>query len=286
MSFDLLEQTLTPQGVTGGARLQYDFSAVFGTRLSDQWVRPPLHLSKAYHVDDWAISMLTTPTAGLFYGDIIEVDATIKKGARAALISPASCRVHTMESGFARIKQYYKLDSSAVLDVWSAPLVLQKKSSVWQTTHVDIASDSTLLLCEIVTPGRAAFGEAFEFSQWRSNLKIHMGGKLLAYENFTCRPDKNDIVDWQELYNCGSYANIYFLSPEPLGKLVELIHNISVKDTRIGASSLRFGGLGVKILAANGVSLRKVIYVVRNMLIKHSKICFPKALQRAQTFFN
>ena len=76
------------------------------------------------------------------------------------------------------------------------------------------------------------------------------------------------------------------MSPEPLGGLIQSIHDIDILNTSIGASSLRSGGLGIKVLAADGICLRKAIYLVRNMLILHSKIEFPKALQRAQTFFN
>lgn len=273
-------------GVTGGARLRYEYCAGRGTQLSEQWVKPPLHLSKAYHEDDWAISLLTSPTAGLLDGDLLEVNATIEAGARAALISPAACRVHTMESGFARVKQNYIIGAGSVLDVWPAPLILQKNSSVWQTTQVDMSCDSTLLLCEIFTPGRSAFGEAFEFSEWRSNLRIRIEGELIAYENFNCRPKISEALDWQSSYPCASYASLYFMSPEPLGGLIQSIHDIDILNTSIGASSLRSGGLGIKVLAADGICLRKAIYLVRNMLITHSNIEFPKALQRAQTFFN
>ena len=277
----------TPRlGVSGGVRLRYVHSAGRGTQLSEQWVRPPLHLSKAYYEHDWAISLLTSPTAGLLDGDLMDVSATIEAGARAALISPAACRVHTMKSGFARVNQKYIMGPGSVLDVWPAPLILQKQSSIWQTTQVDMACDSTLLICEIFTPGRAAFGEAFEFSEWRSNLRIRRDGSLLAYENFKCRPNNNEAIDWQGSYPCGSYASMYFVSPESLGELTQIIHNIDISGTCIGASLLRSGGLGIKVLAADGICLRKAIYLVRNMLIKYSKIKFPRALQRAQTFFN
>ncbi|MDP4611108.1 MAG: urease accessory protein UreD [Opitutales bacterium] len=272
--------------VSGGARLRYVASAEWGTRLMEQWVRPPLHLAKAYHESDWAISLLTSPTAGLLDGDLLEVEATIEAGAKAALISPAACRVHTMASGHATVRQHYTVGAGAVLDVWPAPLILQKDASIQQTTQLDVAADATVLLCEVVTPGRAAFGEAFEFTEWRSKLRIYRDGDLLAYENFSCIPSKGDVADWRLSFPSGSYASLYFLCPEPLGDFVQTVHDLVVADAAIGASPLRAGGLGVKILATDGISLRKAIFSVRNLLITHSKIKFPQALQRAQTFFN
>lgn len=272
--------------VTGGARLRYVASPEWGTRLMEQWVSPPLHLSKAYHEDNWAISLLTSPTAGLLDGDLLEVDVTVDAGAQAALISPAACRVHTMASGNARVRQHYTVGAGALLDVWPAPLILQKEASIYQQTQLNVATDATVFLCEVVTPGRAAFGETFEFTEWCSRLRIYRDGDLLAYENFSCMPARGDAADWRQRYPSGSYASLYLLSPKPLGELVQSIHDMELPDATIGASPLRVGGLGVKILAADGISLRKAISSVRNLLTAHAEIQCPQALRRAQTFFN
>lgn len=272
--------------VSGGARLRYTVATGVGTRLTEQWVRPPLHLAKAYHEEDWEISILTSPTAGLLDGDLLEVSATVAADARAALISPAACRVHTMLSGHATVRQHYVVESGAILDVWPAPLILQKEASLRQSTRLDVAADSTALLCEVLTPGRAAFGESFEFTEWRSSLRIYREGKLLAYENFSCQPVSGDLADWRQCYSEGIYAGFYYLSPKPLGGLVQALHDLATPDAIIGASPLREGGCGLKILAADGVSLRKTIFLVRNLLIEHSEAVFPSALKRAQTFFN
>lgn len=276
----------TRPAVLGGARLGYTHHPDVGTRLTEQWVRPPLHLAKAYHEKDWAISILTSPTAGLLDGDRLEVRATVAAGAKAALISPAACRVHTMDGGYAQVDQQYTVEAGAVLDVWPAPMILQKAASLRQITRLDVAADAMVLLCEVVSPGRAAFGEAFQFLEWRSSLRIYREGTLLSYENFSCVPERGDLSDWREMYPEGNYAGLYYLTPEPLGELVQSLHDLEIEDAVLGASPLREGGVGVKVLAKDGISLRKAIFAVRRLLIPHSKVTFPYALERAQTFFH
>lgn len=272
--------------VHGGARLRYELAPGLGTRLQGQWVRPPLHLAKAYHEDDWALSIMTSPTAGLLDGDLLEVDAILTEGAKAALISPAACRVHTMAQGYASVQQCYRVESGAVLDIWPAPMVLQKDAALRQSICLHVAADATVLFCETIAPGRAAYGERFEFREWRSKLRIYREGDLLAYENFSCFPKRGDLADWRALYPEGSYASFYYLTREPLGDLVQKLHDLETPKASIGASPLRERGLGIKILATNGVQLRKLVFRVRNLLIPHSKQVFPRALQRAQTFFH
>ncbi|MEM8868743.1 MAG: urease accessory protein UreD, partial [Verrucomicrobiota bacterium] len=255
--------------VVGGARLSYEYLDAVGTRLVEQWVRPPLHMTKAYHDQDWAISQLMSPTAGLLSGDLLKVDVSVGEGARAAVISPAACRVHTMDSGCARIKQRFKIAAGGVLDVWPAPLILQKEAALFQETRVDMAADATLLLCEIVMPGRAAYGESFQFKSWASSLRIYREAKLLSYENFLCEPIKGDALDWQEAYPNANYASVYFLTPDTAPPLVQKLHDIDIEGASVGASLLRSGGgLGVKILAADGIQLRRAVLLARSILIE------------------
>lgn len=286
MRTDGLEPFTERPAVHGGARLRYALCPGIGTRLQEQWVRPPLHIAKAYHESDWAVSLLTSPTAGLLDGDVLEVEATVAAGAKAALISPAACRVHTMVQGHASVEQVYRVEAGGVLDIWPAPLVLQRAAALRQSTRIEVASDARVLFCEIVSPGRAAYGERFEFREWRSRLKILREGELLAYENFSCRPEEGDLADWRSQFPDGNYASFYLVSPEPLGDLVEDLHALETPGASIGASAMREGGLGVKILAADGIQLRKAVFLVRNLLIGSTKMRVPKALERAQTFFN
>lgn len=275
------------RSVVGGARLCYTPRADGpGTRLAEQWVRPPLHMTKAYHEEGWAISQLMSPTAGLLDGDVLEVKARVEAGAKAALISPAACRVHTMPSGYAQIQQSYAVGAEAVLDVWPAPLILQASAALKQTTRLEVDPSATVLMCEVISPGRATFGESFQFAEWSSKLRITRNGRLLAFENFSVSPAAGDCADWRAQYPSGTYASLYYLSPLSLDLLVQSMHELEIENAAIGASPLREGGLGMKILAADGMSLRKAIFSVRNLLIVHSGITFPSALKRAQTFFN
>ena len=270
--------------VKGGVRLLYK-AEDSGTTLKKQWVRPPLHLAKTYQDKDWAINLLTSPTAGLLEGDELNIQCTVEAGAKAALISPAACRVHTMTGGHAQIRQDYAVKENAVLDVWPAPLVLQKASRLIQETTLHVEESSTALLTEIVSPGRATFGERFAFHSWRSKLRIYRSGTLIAYENFKVEPHKGDVADWRTRFPDGPYVSLYFLTPQSISDLIEPLNELTSDTVTIGASPLRTGGLGIKILAQDGVALRKSVLQVREQLIPNSGMNFPHTLQRAQTFF-
>ena len=279
-----VERISNRHSVSGGVRLRYT-TEPHGTSLKEQWVRPPLHLAKTYKDKSWAINLLTSPTAGLLEGDQLEIECSVEAGAKAALISPAACRVHTMADGKATIHQHYQVGEDAVLDVWPAPLVLQRASKLSQITKVEIEASSTLLLTEIISPGRASYGESFEFNSWRSKLRIYRSGTLVAYENFQVVPNNNDVADWRSRFPDGPYVSLYYLTPNSFTELIEPLNKLSTNTVAFGASPLREGGLGIKVLAQDGLALRKSVLQIRELLIEASGIEFPHTLQRAQTFF-
>ena len=279
-------ETLSPArpAVQGGVRLRY-CAGSNRTTLKEQWVRPPLHLAKTYEDKGWAINLLTSPTAGLLEGDQLDVECRVEAGAKAALISPAACRVHTMSKGEAIIRQHYQVGKNAALDVWPAPLVLQAASRLTQVTKVEVEDSSTLLLTEIVSPGRATYGESFEFDSWRSKLRIYRSGTLVSYENFQVVPKNNDVADWRNRFPDGPYVSIYFLTSQSISELIEPLNALSTDQVAIGASMLKEGVLGVKALAQDGLALRKSVLQIREILIPSSGLDFSHTLKRAQTFF-
>ena len=278
------KSSINRPSVTGGVRLKYLRDAS-GTVLKEQWVRPPLHLAKTYHENDWAINLLTSPTAGLLEGDRLEVSCEVGANALTALVSPAACRVHTMGQGLATIKQSYQVAANAVLDVWPAPIILQRDANLQQETTLTANESSTVLVTEIISPGRVNYGEVFEFESWSSKLRIYRAGTLMAFENFKVNPRAGDAANWKVRFPEGPYASIYLITATPVENLCEYLNQLSGDDVSVGASPLRSGGLGIKVLAKDGLTLRKAILKIREQLIAQTALTFPGMLKRAQTFF-
>ena len=99
-----------------------------------------------------------------------------------------------MRALHAQIRQRFRVGAEAIFDLWPAPLILQAGARLQQQTRVDLAPSARVLLCEMVSPGRVAFGEAFRFDAWRSNLEIRVRGHWCT--NFWARASQGDLADW------------------------------------------------------------------------------------------
>ncbi len=279
-------------GVFGGVDLVYDTRVNSSNKqhsyLAKQWVRPPLHLAKSYEENQWALNLLMSPTAGLLAGDRIKLNIQVINQAKAAVISPAACRIHTMKSGSASITQHYKISNQSILDIWAAPLILQKQASLNQNTRVDIDASSTLFMLESIMPGRSAYAESFTFDAWSTKLEIYLDEELLVYENFTVEPNRGDTKDWQTFYPDAHYASFYYISPQVKKEFITQLHELELGvDNKLGASLCAGNkGIGIKILSRNSLHLRKAILAVRNFFEEQTSTSFPHASKRAQTFYH
>jgi len=280
-------------GVFGGVDLVYKTrvagNSKYRTYLAKQWVRPPLHLAKSYEENDWALNLLMSPTAGLLAGDELQINIHADNQAKAVVISPAACRVHTMKIGEeASITQHYHISNESILDIWAAPLILQKQASLRQNTRVDIDASSTLFMLESIMPGRSAYSESFSFNSWSSKLEVYVDDELLVYENFSVEPHQGDAKDWQTFYPDAHYANFYYIGPIVEKAFIAELHALDLGvDTKLGASLCSENkGIGIKILSRNSIHLRRAILAIRSFLEIKTKMTFPHATKRAQTFYN
>lgn len=277
--------------VAGGARLTYESTPSGPTVLRRQWVRPPLHLGKTYHDRGWALHQWATPTAGLLAGDSLAMEVELGRGAHAALLSPAACRVHRMgPDEVATLRQHYRVGPEGALEVWPAPLVLQAGAACVQDTVLSVDGSAALLWIEVVAPGRSRYGggESFAFREWKSRFRLERDGQLVALERFRVRPEGGEPADWRARFPEGSYASLYCLGAAPAeeGSLVERLHALAGEDLRVGASPLEGGGLGVKLLGRDPLALRRGIAMARGLLRGGLQWPVLSSLERAQTYFS
>jgi urease accessory protein len=272
--------------VDGGLRLVFDTGPNGDTRLRESWFCPPLHLSRAYREAGWQLHLVTSPTAGLFAGDRIAIDCRVGAHAKVSLIGPAASRVHGMQAcEQAQVSQHYQVAGGAWLDAWSAPMILQQGAALDQDLRVEVDAGGAALIAEVTYPGRPAHETCFTFRHWRSRAKVFYDGTLVAFEQFLLRPGSGMEADWSAHFPGGPYASLHYLNGKPCQDCLEQLHALAIEGALIGASPFRVGGLGVKLLACDGVALRHAFLEVRRVLMAHSGVCLPGAIQRAQTFF-
>jgi urease accessory protein len=260
----------TTLGLSGGVELHCEADSENRPVLSRQFFRPPIHLGKSYHDQDADILLvnLACPTAGLLADDQVKCHVTVGSGGRLLLTTPGATRAHAMPSGKALVQQRFVVERGGFLEYSPEMLILQGESCLAQSTAIEVASGGELIFTESIAPGRVAHGESFLFREFSNKLEILIDGRPAARETFCLRPDNASCLSWRRSFPTPWYAAFYCVSEKIAVDLPgrEEIHALADEQTLVGSTRLQRGGWVVKLLAADPVSLRRAMVVIRATL--------------------
>ena len=254
--------------LSGHLRIVCSTDAEGRSHLSQQSFRAPLHLSKAYWDGEILLVNVVNPTAGLFAGDEIEVDAHVGPGAKLLLTTPSASRAHAMPLGTARVNQRFLIEHGGWLEVWPELFIPQAGCRYQQRTEIDVAAGGELFFVETLSPGRVARGESFGFAELKWALDVRHDGVAVVRERFHLRRDDNSLHALKHPFANGYAATCYLVSHRIAQDHAcwEAVRGLQSDDVWIGVSRLTQAGRMIKLLARDSVALRKSLQALRRIL--------------------
>lgn len=247
------------------------------TVLAAQSFRAPYHLSKPYWDADarTLLVQVVNPTAGILAGDQLESDVALDEGAALLVTTPSASRVFKMKSGSAACRQRFRVAAGAWLEVMPEPLVPHRGCSYRQTTEIEIAEGGELFVVDQLMPGRVAHGEAWEWNRLCLETSVRLGGELILRERFEQTGEGLRALAMLTGSGPGAcFANAVLIAAErptdaEWRAAMSALHG---EGLWIGVSALRRGGWSIKLVAHDGMLLRKGLRDVRKILAPY----FPR----------
>ncbi len=137
------------------------------TRLKRSFAAPPLHVQRALYLDDdlpdMAFLFLLNPTPGIFQGDVQTVHINAGPLTRVHLTTPSAIKMYAMPDRDARQTLELTLEEGSYLEYLPELLIPFRGARLIQRTKVYQSHGSTLVMGDVVLPGRVASGEDFDF---------------------------------------------------------------------------------------------------------------------------
>jgi urease accessory protein len=168
----------------GGVHLRAELIAG-RTRITDLACRPPLQVLRAHHLDrarpDLASVILASPAGGILQGDRLTIDIRVGPGARLCVGTQSATRLYRSPAGEARQVVRLEVEAGGYLEYLPDPFIPYAGSRFTSDTTAIVAADATLIIGEVVAPGRAARGEILAFERFESTFEISRpNGMLLS----------------------------------------------------------------------------------------------------------
>jgi urease accessory protein len=227
-------------------------------------VQRVLYLDEA--LPDMAFVYLCNPTAGVLQGDALQVRVRAAPGARAHLTTQAATKVFAMPSGSARLDTCLYVDQGAWLEYLPEPLIPFQGANFAQNTSAVVAAGATLILGEVLAPGRAAMGEALAYTRLASSLDISDTAGQPIYREACCitpatRSPLGPGILPRRHPALGSLVVV--TDDVPPGELLRRIRPLleAGPGAAAGASGLHGGrGVGVRVLGEDTAAVRGVLH--------------------------
>jgi len=137
-------------------------------------------------------AVLASYGGGLVAGDSIRLRVRCEAGSHLLLSTQANTRIFKSIDG----RQAEQLTEGHVAEnalavVLPDPLVPQADSRYHQTQHWHLADSATLLLADWWHAGRTDLGEKFAFTNFATELRVSVAGRLTLLDRFALRPGEH-----------------------------------------------------------------------------------------------
>jgi urease accessory protein len=144
-------------GKTGFLRLGFERRSG-KTILENLERRAPYMVQRALHCDEQmpglAHVFLITTTGCLLQGDRLTLDITLRPRAQAHITSQSATKIHAMDANYAAQSHTIALADEAYLEFFPDPVIPHRHARFISDTQISVAPSATLLLSEIIQPGR------------------------------------------------------------------------------------------------------------------------------------
>ncbi|MBI4920266.1 MAG: urease accessory protein UreD [Devosia nanyangense] len=208
------------------------------------------------HTHDASLQAVLMNTAGgLTGGDHISWSVEAKAGARLVLTTPACERVYRSLGSDAVVENRLVAGAGAHVDWLPQETILFEGGRLDRRLDVELADGATLTAVEAVLLGREAMGEAARNAHLRDNWRIRRNGRLIHAEATVLSADPAERDGLSLLNGALAFATVLHIAPDAERRL----DAVRALLPEIGGASLIGERLTVRLLAENGLALRRAL---------------------------
>ena len=162
------------------------------TILEDLSFTAPYKIMTPFEKENGGIQIMPLcASAGIMAGDSQEFSYHVKEGADLEILSQSFEKIHKMDEGSAGRTIEVQVDKNAALYYYPQPVIpfAQSAFDSKMTIHLEDET-SKLFLLEIISCGRNAHEERFQYRRFSSKVLLYRGEKLIYRDNTRYEPDK------------------------------------------------------------------------------------------------
>ena len=238
------------------------------TVITKQFSQVPLQIQRAVYPENslpgMAYLYIISPSGGILQGDRYKTDIRLRNNSICHITTQGATRIYSMNSNSASQMVNITLDENCYLEYIPDQIIPYQNSRYYQKVNLNIHDNATLIYSEVLTPGRIAMNENFDYDicYLRTYCK-NQKNKFRCLENMKIEPKENNMRIKGILGKYDIVGTVYILTKkEKLQKLEKMI-NEKIEFITSGTSILpNESGIIVKILSNSTEEVYEKIYEI------------------------
>ena len=238
------------------------------TVITKQFSQVPLQIQRAVYPENslpgMAYLYIISPSGGILQGDRYKTDIILRNNSKCHITTQGATRIYSMNSNSASQMVNITLDENCYLEYIPDQIIPYQNSRYYQKVNLNIHDNATLIYSEVLTPGRIAMNENFDYDicYLRTYCK-NQNNKFRCLENIKIEPKENNMKIKGILGKYDIVGTVYILTKkEKLQKLEKMI-NKKIEVITSGTSILpNESGIIVKILSNSTEEVYEKIYEI------------------------
>ena len=163
------------------------------TVIADTEFTAPLKIASPFYRDGCTEVMMMAASAGILDGDRYDIGITVKKNAHLRFTAQSYSKIFKAENtgAFQRVK--INVESGGSLVYMPCPVIPFGESIFDTRTEVRLDKDSEFVMTDILSCGRTAMKERFEFTHYRSRTAVYAADRLCFLDNQRLVPGEKNL---------------------------------------------------------------------------------------------
>jgi len=241
------------------------------TVLTKQFSQVPLFIQRTLYPEeslpDMAYLYVISPSGGILQGDRYKIDISLKNKAISHMTTQGATRIYSMNSNYSSQIINITIEEDCYFEYIPEQIIPYKNSRYYQKVNLNVHDNSTLIYSEVLTPGRVAMNESFEYDI--CYLRMHctnQDNKIRFLENTKIVPKKQTVKDFGILGEYDTVGTVYILTRKENVIELENIINQAIKNpdkVSIGTSiTPDESGIIIRILGNKTEDIFDVIFKI------------------------
>ena len=194
---------------------------------------------------------------GLLAADSLHITIHTERDARAVLSTVGATRL-LPTAAMCSQELALHLGRDCALTYMPDPLIPCRDAAFRQRVTVDLDPGATVILGEVIAPGRLAHGERFDYRSLDLRLRVECAGRPLLIDRLLLEPAAGHLQALLGPYT--HLATLQILGPSATAGLAARLHGLfPAQDMIGGASRPAEGVLLVRVLGCNAHALHTVL---------------------------